>query len=224
MTLLQALGMIIPDDVRLPKDKRIARLMFFAIMKKFNSFTEAERRSITRSDAEFMLIMKETIMKRCGFKNEIDAYGDEEDIKIPEIPIIKRRNELFWHPDADPEENPQPPDAEMDEIVEKLEEINSMIYRTASEYYPTEYSKTFAIMRHGKLCLNLSQTETIKQLKDTRKDAVEFRKVAVPLMAKAAVDYMADHCSMKPKEVKEMYSTIVEVVDMMGTRKRWGLK
>ena len=94
-----------------------------------------------------------------------------------------------------------------------------MIYRTVSEYYPTEYSKTFAIMRHGKFCLNLSQTETIKQLKDTRKDAVEFRKVAVPLMAKAAVDYMADHCSMKPKEVKEMYSTIVEVVDMMAHKK-----
>ena len=37
MTLHQALGMIIPDDVRLPKDKRIARLMFSAIMKKFNS-------------------------------------------------------------------------------------------------------------------------------------------------------------------------------------------
>ena len=208
MTLHEALGMIIPDDVKLPKDKRIARLMFFAIMKKFDSCTEAERRDTTRSDAEFMLIVKETIMKRCGFKNEIDAYG-EDFIEIPEIPIIKRGNELFWHPDADPEERPQGPDAEIiDEVGEKLKAINSIIFRAVSEYYPNEYSKTFAIMRRADLCLNLDQKETIKQLKDTRKDFVEFTKVALPLMAKAAVDYMADHCSMKPKEVKEMYSTI----------------
>jgi hypothetical protein len=215
MTLHDALGMIIPDDARFPKDQRIAKLLFLAIMAKFNSCTEAEKRDTTRSDAEFMLIMKETIMKRCGFKNEIDAYGEdwENVIKIPEIPIIKRGNELIWSPVADPEEHPAESDPELDDVMKKLKGLGSMVCEILAEYYPTEYSKTFAIMRYGKCVLNTSHTELIKQLRNTRNLPLEFMKVAVPLQVNAAVDYIADNCSMKPKEVKEMYETIVEVLN-----------
>ena len=216
LTLPEVLAVIIPDDVRLPKSQKFARALYFQIIAKFQSCTKKEKRNITRSDPEFMLILMETIMKRCGFKNEMDAYG--ETIKIPEIPIIKRKNELLWHPVADPEENPQPPDEELDFVIGMLSDLNKLVMKATKEYYPYEYSRTYATIRHGILNVNTSQVELINQLKGARTDPFEFFKIAIPILTEATTSYIADNCSLKPKEVKEMHETIVQVLnDIMAT-------
>lgn len=113
LTLMDFLAMLLegsrPDEygaititqqIDLPHDSEMAKILFRKTVEKFLSCSEDERRKITRSDPEFVQIVKDVIINRSGFRDEIEAFG----VEIPlSVPRLKRGKELFWHPSGEPE-------------------------------------------------------------------------------------------------------------------------
>lgn len=139
LTLPQILGVVLRDDIRLPHSQTIAQIFYEKTVEKFLACTERERRDITRSDPEFMAIIRDAIIQRCGFKNEQEAY--EKEIEIPKIPRIKRGNEYIWSPLGDPQ---KPEAQEMQEINKKLDCLTTFVLKKFREFYPHDYAKSFS--------------------------------------------------------------------------------
>ena len=64
----------ITQHTDLPHDSEMAKILFNKTMEKFLSCSEEERRKITRSDPEFVQIVKDVIISRSGFRDELGAF------------------------------------------------------------------------------------------------------------------------------------------------------
>src|ERR687892_2106527 len=133
LTLMDCLAMLLqgtrPDEhgattitqqADLPHDSRMAKILFRKTMEKFFSCNEDERRKIIRSDQEFIQMVKEVIISRSGFRNEIEAFGEEMPLTVPKL---KRGKELFWHPSGEPEPEISPNDRQLFSKFEGLVQI-----------------------------------------------------------------------------------------------------
>jgi hypothetical protein len=69
------------------------------MMSKYLDCTEAERRQIIRSDAEFHEMSKECIARRAGFRNAKECFGDK--VVTKKVPRLPRGNELLFSSDGD---------------------------------------------------------------------------------------------------------------------------
>jgi hypothetical protein len=90
----------------------VARMMFGTIYVKFVQCSEKERRSIARSDIEFIYMMKHLVIQKFQLinkKEEVTAEIEQEiyqnnwiSTPLSDIPKITRGNELLWSPVGDP--------------------------------------------------------------------------------------------------------------------------
>jgi hypothetical protein len=167
----------IPAD--LPHDARVARNMIKEVHMKFMACTEKERRTITRSDPEFLYLMMRAISKRCGFDTLLEAFGiDETTINIPRI---KRGNELFWCELGDPE-----PELTEEDIMfqNKMSSLMSTIIKRLHKLYPDLYNM-LKDKYHGTLTINTSHKENADKLRELNDK--EFKIFATPQLIDALV-------------------------------------
>ena len=163
----------------LPHDPRMAKILFGKTMEKFFSCNEDERRKITRSDQEFIQIVKDVIISRSGFRNEIEAFGAE----IPTtVPKIKRGKELLWHPSGEPEPEISSNDRE---LFSKFEGLTHIVLQKVEELYPGLYIRLREYHSEATMVTNTDNPAFDKLV--NAKDENEFNAIAIPAMIDALV-------------------------------------
>ena len=119
-----------------PHDKTMNNLMYNTIWNKYFECTEQQRRSITRSDEEFCMMIRSTITVLSGFgNNEQEAFGNILNLEIPRMP---RGNELLWDPRGDP--MPKTPEG-FDEVNERLDYLLGITFTELHKLYPQIHKK-----------------------------------------------------------------------------------
>jgi hypothetical protein len=203
LTLAEILYVILPDNIHLPHSQIFARTLYEKTVQKFLASSENERRLINRSDPEFMAIIRDIIIGECGFNNELEAFGKE--VEIPEIPRIKRGNEIVWSHIADPQE---PITEEVPDIVKKLHRLTKIVLQKIQEFYPDDYARSFSHPKLGAMVLNTSHEELIKQLEIA--DPKNFSRIGLPLVTRALLRHVAEKNYLNGTQVNEMYETILD--------------
>ena len=208
MTLLDLLVFVLPEDSKLPKTQYVANAFWYTICKKFLACTEDERRTIARSDLEFVSIMRRTIMKRCGFKDEIEAYGQKVDFDVPKIP---RKNELLWSTEADPEEEQDPEYAKINSGFSKLV---SEVFIAMKEFYPNDLQKAFPDREaQGVMAINTSHTQLIKEMQyAVRHDFKKFVDIALKHVVAAIMMQVEEKTQVSKSQRDEMTKVIQDAV------------
>jgi len=122
----------------------MARTMFGTIYEKFMQCSEKERRSIARSDIEFVFIMKHLVALKFQLINKNEEITDELEREIyqriwistpvSDIPKIPRGNELLWSQVGDPVVEPTEPEKEILNVL-------YAVWDGVRELYPHEYTK-----------------------------------------------------------------------------------
>jgi hypothetical protein len=167
-----------------PQDKELAGHLLVIIYEKYQACTEEERRSITRSDAEFYYIVGTAIALRCGFKDIQDAFGI--DTSRLDIPKIKRSKELFWSALGDPDPIISPRDQA---FRSKMHELMGEIIANFSELYPDLYAKIKDNYINSRVVLNISHKDEVDILYrlSEKSDLREFKSFAIPPLVDAVV-------------------------------------
>lgn len=205
-TLLDILRLIVGSNSRLHLTQQTAFRVYNITVKKFLSCTQKERRCITRSDPEFMAIIRDTIIERGNFKNQQEAYGKV--IQITDIPRMKRGNELMWSSLGDPE--PQLTDKEM-ELLKKLTRVTKAVLRKMDQYYPNDCAKSFPRgLKSVCMMLNTSHEDTLIELQTSNPD--EFNRMAIPMITRTMVNKVATDRDLTSKKVNEMCETIIDAL------------
>lgn len=150
-----------------------------------------------------MAIIRDTIIGECGFNNELEAFGKQ--VEIPEIPRIKRGNEIVWSHIADPQE---PITEEVPDIVKKLHRLTKIVLQKTQEFYPDDYARSFSHPKLGAMVLNTSHEELIKQLQIA--NPKNFSRIGLPLVTRALLRHVAEKYYLNATQVNEMYETILD--------------
>jgi hypothetical protein len=169
----------ITQHTDLPHDSVMAKILFKKTIEKYLSCSEDERRKITRSDPEFEQIVKDVIITRSGFKDEIEAFGTEIPLSVPRL---KRGKELFWHPSGEPEPEISPKNREM---FVKFEGLTRMVLHKVEELYPDLYIK-LREYHNGAIMVTNVDNPIFNKLVNA-KDENEFNAIAIPAMIDALV-------------------------------------
>jgi hypothetical protein len=169
----------IPPYPDLPHDPRMTKILFRKTMEKFFSCNEDERRKITRSDQEFIQLVKDVIISRSGFRNEIETFGAE----IPTtVPKIKRGKELLWHPSGEPEPEISSNDRE---LFSKFAGLTHIVLQKVEELYPGLYAKLREYYSGAIMATN-ADNPAFNKLANA-KDEKEFNAIAIPAIIDALV-------------------------------------
>lgn len=194
-----------------PQDKRFAGHLFVMIYEKYQACTEEERRSITRSDAEFYYIIGTAIALRCGFKDIQDAFGI--DVSRLDIPKINRGKELFWSALGDPDPIISPRDQA---LCSKMYELMDEIIVNFSELYPDLYAKIKDNYSISHAVLNISHKDEVDNLYrlSEKSDLREFKSFAIPLLVDAVVMsfLIQKKFYMNSHKCKNIRKTLIESV------------
>jgi hypothetical protein len=205
--------------------RQIARSMFGVIYEKFMQCSEKERRSIARSDMEFIYIMKTLVIQKMQLvvdKNEMITEELEreiyQDIWIPtpisDIPKIPRGGELFWAPVADPIVAKELTVQEKERDT-KISNVLYAVWDNVHELYPNEYAKTWpmfmrSIEKGRQLVINTSHKETSDILLH-EKTGQKFYSVAIPWITDLVIKEVIKVCSLGRKRQREMYSRVADM-------------
>lgn len=203
ITLLHFLPYLLTDNARLSHSQAFARALYEKLVQLFLACTEKEKRTIARSDAEFMAIIKSAIIERSGFRNEQEAFGKE--ILLPKIPRIKRGNELVWSSLGDPEEPIRP---EIQPLIKKLQPLTSLVMQKILDFYPDAYAKSFPNPEETMtFVLNTSHVKIFSELQVS--EGNNFQQLALPLIVRAIVDEVGKRYNLSHEKVNEMYESVV---------------
>jgi len=198
VTLYDALGLILYDlkpdkqgvvdneqiPTDFPHDKEFAARLVVIIHQKFMACTEEERRTITRSDTEFVYLISNAVAMRCGFKDMEDAFGMKA--SSLDIPKIKRGKELFWTPLGDPD----PQEETVDETLKiKTHDLIEEIIANFNELYPGLYAKLKDNYSGSRMVLNTSHADEADEMHRLAQgsDLREFKAYAAPYLVDALV-------------------------------------
>jgi hypothetical protein len=163
----------------LPHDSEMAKILFKKTIEKFLSCSEDERRKITRSDPEFVQIVKDVIITRSGFKDEIEAFGTEIPLSVPRL---KRGKELFRHTSGEPEPEISPKNREM---AVKFEGLARIVLQKVEELYPDLNIKLREYHSGAAITTNTDNPAFNKLV--NAKDEKEFNAIAIPAIIDALV-------------------------------------
>ena len=197
----------ITQHADLPHDSEMAKVLFNKTMEKFFSCSEAERRKITRSDPEFVQLVKDVITSRSGFKNELEAFGTEIPLSVPRL---KRGKELFWHPSGELEAEISSENRELSvkfesltgKVLQKVEKIYPDLYIKLREYYDDEVTM-------------ITNTDNPAHYKLVHaKDEKEFNEIAVPAIIDALVIsfLVSKDLYMNPQKRKRIRKRLIDAV------------
>jgi hypothetical protein len=177
-----------------PHDKTMNNLMYNTMCNKYFECTEQQRRSITRSDEEFCMIIRSAITVLSGFgNNEQEAFGNILNLEIPRMP---RGNESLWDPRGDP--MPETPEG-FDEVNERLDYLLGITFTELHKLYPQIHKKImeyFEMIKQkgqpAKMVLNTShqKIKTLPSLYYRCKeidDFTEFDDLMLPLIIDATI-------------------------------------
>jgi hypothetical protein len=198
----------------------IARMMFRTIYEKFMQCSKKERRSIARSDIEFIYIMKHLVIRKFQLINryeEITAELEQEiyqnnwiSTPLSDIPKIPRSNELLWSSDGDPIVERTAQDKEREtEILNVL----YAVWDNVHELYPHEYAKAWPIFmgenKKWQYVINTVHKETSDILLHEKGE--KFYNVVIPWITNLVINNIAEVCSLGRKSFREMYTQVLNV-------------
>jgi hypothetical protein len=198
----------------------LARTMLGTMCVKYMQCSEKERRSIARSDIEFIYMMKHLIIQKFQLINKNEEITDELEreiyldiwISTPilDIPKIPRGNELLWSSVGDPivEKTAQERERETE-----LLNVLYAVWDSVHELYPHEYAKAWPTFMgenpKGQIVINTAHKETSEIL--LHETGERFYNVAIPWMTNLVINDIAKVCSLGRKRFREMYTRIANV-------------
>jgi hypothetical protein len=224
ITLMQMLNVLISEE-RLPlvykngagratiPPEKIAQGLFRTIYQKFMQCSESERRSIARSDVEFIHMMKQHIILKMQFVEKGEPITEQleqeifKEIWMPttDIPKIPRGNELLWSAEGDVE--PELTE-EQKESNKRITEVFYLVWDSIHELYPIEHAKIWPQVRKSRLGINLSHKELTDIL--LHETGPNFYNVAVHWLTDASVDAIMRTCkNVNKQKKKEMYARVM---------------
>jgi len=194
--------------------KKIAQGLFRTIYQKLIQCSERERRTIARSDVEFIHMMKQRIILKMQFiekgepiteQLEQEVFG-EFWIPTPDVPKITRGNELLWSSEGDVELELT---EEQKESNKGITEVFYLVWDNIQELYPIEHAKTWPQVRKLRLRINLSHKELSNIL--LHETGPKFYNVVVPWLTDAAIDVIMRTCkNVNKQKQKEMYARVMD--------------
>ena len=202
-----------------PTHEQMAQGFYLLVMEKFNACSDAEKRNIVRSDAEFKVMMQAHIAKLFGFLDEqghfskelkeiyADYYVDEE------VPRIARGNEMLWSELGDPK--PQRTDKQK-KAARVFNEVVLEVWDAVEELYPKEYATVWPIyddkVKKGlTIGISKSNKEFYTILMRAKKDE-EYYKTTIRHASNLVVDFIASRLKMNPEIKKVVYFDVTKKV------------
>jgi hypothetical protein len=196
----------------------VAWSMFGVLYEKFMQCSEKERRSIARSDIEFIYIAKTlAIQKVLHMSNKAITEDLEREVyqniwistPLSDIPKIPRGNELIWSDAGDPIKEQTPKDKKRSK---KIATVVYAIWDNVQELYPEEYAKAWPVFlratEKGRLMINTTHKEKSDVI--LHGTGVKFYHVAVPSFTSLVIDEITKVCNLGRKERREMYTRVAD--------------
>jgi len=144
--------------------------------------TEGERRTITRSDTEFVYLISNAVAMRCGFKDMKDAFGMKA--SSLDIPKIERGKKLFWTPLGDPDAQEEA----VDEALKiKTHDLIEEIIANFNKLYPDLYAKLKDNYSGGRMVLSHADEADEMHRLAQGSDLRECKAYAAPYLVDALV-------------------------------------